>query len=154
MIAYPRELPYPQLDTLNYKQRKNILETEMASGYARRRPINQSVPTIMTATWKLSANKAVIFEAFVAKGLNVLSPFLLKIPTPRGLVEHEVRFKTSPFESYKPLENDKWQYQANIEVRRYQIASEEQAATAMARPNDFEGFVGEVSTLINSFVES
>ena len=151
MIAYPRELPYPQLDTLNYKQRKNILETEMASGYARRRRISQSVPTIMTATWKLSANKAVIFEAFVAKGLNVLSPFLLKIPTPSGLVEHEVCFKTSPFESYKPLENDKWQYQADIEIKHYQSASEEQAVNELLKPETIKQFADELDTAVKQY---
>jgi len=98
----------------------------------------------MAATWKLEANKAVIFEAFVDKSLNLLSPFLLKIPTPSGLIDHEVRFKTSPFDSYKPLEHGRWQYQAQIEVKRYKTATEEQAVTELLKPKTVRDFVFEL----------
>lgn len=77
----------------------------------------------------------------------------MKIPTPRGLVEHQVRFMKSPLENYKPLGAGKWQYQANIEVKRYQKPNEEQTVNTVLKPNTFEEFVNGVSDALDTYQE-
>ncbi|MBI68753.1 MAG: hypothetical protein CMJ38_01795 [Phycisphaerae bacterium] len=151
MIEYPKILKYPILSSTSFKQQSNTLRTEMGSGRARQRQLYDSVPTMMAATWRLSRNQANVFEGFVE--IVGATWFLMKVLTPRGLVDHQVRFIKSPFENFKPLGSGRWEYQTSIEIRKYTVATEEQAAISALRPNTLSDFVGSISNSVNNYLE-
>ena len=151
MIEYPKSLKYPLLSSTSFQQQSNILRTEMGSGRARQRQLFDSVPTIMSATWKLPRRQAVIFEGFCTNDINVTEWFLMDIPTPRGLLQHQVRFTKSPFENYKLLGSGKWQYQAQIEIKTYQKPNEEEVIKQVLKPYSLEDFVNRVKAALNSY---
>lgn len=149
MIKYPTGLKYPLLSSTSFKQQSNILRTEMGSGRARQRQLYQSVPTMMAATWRLSRNQANIFEGFIeAVGTTW---FLMKVLTPRGLVDHQVRFTKSPLENFKPLGSGRWEYQTSIEIRKYTVATEEQGVNLLLKPRSLEEFVAGVNSALASY---
>ena len=151
MIKYPSLLPLPLLSSTSFKQQSNILRTEMNSGRARQRRRFLSVPTTMAATFQISKSNAIILESFYENELKENEWFLMKIPTPLGLTEHEVRFINSPMENYKPLGAKRWSYQANIEVKKRTLPTVEQAAAASVSPNTIETFVRGVTDAVNSY---
>lgn len=151
MIKYPTGLKYPLLSSTSFKQQSNILRTEMGSGRARQRQLYQSVPTMMAATWRLSRNQANIFEGFI----GAVGPtwFLMKVLTPRGLVDHQVRFTKSPLENFKPLGSGRWEYQAPIEIKKYIKATEEKATESLIKPHTISSFVSSTSNSISNYLE-
>lgn len=153
MIKYPTGLKYPLLSSTSFKQQSNILRTEMGSGRARQRQLYDSVPTMMAATWRLSRNQANMLESFYTHDLNATAWFLMKILTPRGLVDHQVRFVKSPLENFKPLGSGRWEYQTNVEIKKYISASEEQAANSLVKPHTVSSFVSSISNSINNYLE-
>lgn len=153
MIKYPTGLKYPLLSSTSFKQQSNILRTEMGSGRARQRQLYDSVPTMMAATWRLSRNQANMLESFYIHELNATAWFLMKILTPRGLVEHQVRFVKSPLENFKPLGSGRWEYQTNVEIKKYISATEEQAVASALAPKDLEQFVNGVSDALYTYQE-
>lgn len=153
MIKYPTGLKYPLLSSTSFKQQSNILRTEMGSGRARQRKLYDSVPTMMAATWRLSRNQANILEGFVKDTLNETAWFLMKVLTPRGLITHQVRFTKSPFENYKPLGSGRWEYQAQIEIKKYIGPTEEQMVTSLLKPTSYEEFTDSVESSINKYLE-
>ncbi|WP_350635637.1 hypothetical protein [Pseudoalteromonas sp. GW168-MNA-CIBAN-0100] len=153
MIKYPSILPFPLLSSTSFKQQSNILRTEMNSGRARQRRRFLSVPTTMAATWQLSKTMATSFEGFYENSLKDNEWFLMKIPTPQGLVEHEVRFVNSPMENYKPIGSGRWNYQANIEVKKREPVSEEIMTKNLLLPKTLEQFVYSIEAAIKSYEE-
>lgn len=153
MIKYPSILPLPLLSSTSFKQQSNILRTEMSSGRARQRRRFLSVPTTMAATWRLSSGLATAFEGFYEHGLKENEWFLMGIPTPQGMTEHEVRFINSPMEGYKKLGAGKWSYQANIEIKKRRKPSEESATAAALQPNTFDQLVNGVSAALDTYQE-
>jgi len=153
VIKYPTGLKYPLLSSTSFKQQSNILRTEMGSGRARQRQLYQSVPTMMAATWRLSRNQANMLESFYIHDLNATAWFLMKILTPRGLVDHQVRFVKSPFENFKPLGSGRWEYQTTIEIKELITANEEQAVTSALKPNTLEEFVLSLRNALNKYQE-
>lgn len=153
MIKYPTGLKHPLLSSTSFKQQSNILRTEMGSGRARQRKLYDSVPTIMSATWKLSRTQADIFEFFIEESLEENDWFLMDILTPRGLIKHQVRFFKSPLENFKPLGSGKWQYQADLEIKKYTTANEEQAVSSILKPNTLADFVNGVKDALNIYQE-
>lgn len=153
MIKYPSILPLPLLSGTSFKQQSNILRTEMSSGRARQRRRFLSVPTTMPATWQLSSRMAVVFEGFFEHGLKENEWFLMNIPTPQGLVEHEVRFINSPMENYKPLGAARWSYQANVEIKKRENPSEEVAINQALSPDNLSKFVDSISNALNKYQE-
>lgn len=151
MIKYPSILPYPLLSSTSFKQQSNTLRTEMNSGRARQRRRFLSVPTTMPATWRLSSTLATVFEGFYEHDLKANEWFLMDIPTPQGMIEHEVRFINSPMESYKPLGAGKWSYQANIEIKKRQKPTEELAVSTVLHPNTLEQFVNGIANAIENY---
>lgn len=153
MIKYPSILPFPLLSSTSFKQQSNILRTEMNSGRARQRRRFLSVPTTMAATWRLSNRMAVIFEGFYEHGLKDNEWFLLFIPTPQGLVEHEARFINSPMENHKPLGAGRWSYQASIEMKAREKPSEEVVVNQALSPDNLNKFVDSISNALNKYQE-
>lgn len=153
MIKYPTGLKYPLLSSTSFKQQSNILRTEMGSGRARQRQLYDSVPTMMAATWRLSRNQANMLESFYIHDLNATAWFLMKILTPRGLVDHQVRFVKSPLGNYKPLGSGRWEYQTNVEIKEYIKPTEEQAVSSALRPNTLNDFVLGVENTLKIYQE-
>lgn len=153
MIKYPSILPYPLLSSTSFKQQSNILRTEMNSGRARQRRRFLSVPTTMPATWRLSSRLATVFEGFYEHDLKDNEWFLMDIPTPQGMIEHEVRFINSPMESCKPLGAGRWSYQANIEIKNRNKPDELETASAAVSPSTLAQFVNGVENTLNSYEE-
>lgn len=108
----------------------------------------------MPATWKLSSIKATVFEGFFEHELKENEWFLMDIPTPKGMVQHEVRFINSPMESYKPLGAGRWSYQANIELKKRNKISEEDTTAAALQPNTLEQLVDSLSDALNTYQEN
>lgn len=154
MIKYPSILPYPLLSSTSFKQQSNTLRTEMNSGRARQRRRFLSIPTTMSATWRLSSRLATVFEGFYEHDLKANEWFLMDVPTPQGMIEHEVRFINSPMESYKPLGADKWSYQANIEIKKREKPSEEEALNQALNPLTASTFTEFVINSINKYLEN
>lgn len=154
MIKYPSSLPLPRLKDAAYKRQSNILRTEMSTGRARQRRKHLSVPTLMEATWRLRKDEATVFEGFVDHGVNLIDWFLMDILTPRGVVKHQVRFMKDPLENMKPISALVWQYQAQIEMKEYKAASEEEAVEKALAPNTFEEFVNGVESALSTYQES
>jgi hypothetical protein len=125
----------------------------MNSGRARQRRRFLSVPTTMAATWRLSTRMAAVFEGFYKNDLIGNEWFLLKIPTPQGLVEHEARFINSPMESYKPLGAGRWSYQANVEIKERQSISEELMVNQALYPLTVNAFIVSVTNSMNKYLE-
>lgn len=154
MINYPSSLPLPRLKDAAYKRQPNILRTEMSTGRARQRRKHLSVPTHMEATWRLRKDEATVFEGFVDHGVNLIDWFLMDILTPRGVVKHQVRFMKDPLENMKPISALVWQYQAQIEMKEYKAASEEEAVAKALAPNTFDEFVNGVESALSTYQES
>lgn len=154
MINYPSSLPLPRLKDAAYKRQPNILRTEMSTGRARQRRKHLSVPTHMEATWRLRKDEATVFEGFVDHGVNLIDWFLMDILTPRGVVKHQVRFMKDPLENMKPISALVWQYQAQIEMKEYKAASEEEAVAKALVPNTFEEFVNGVESALSTYQEN
>ena len=105
----------------------------------------------MPATWRLSSRLATVFEGFYEHDLKDNEWFLMDIPTPQGMIEHEVRFINSPMEGYKPLGAGKWSYQANIEIKKRQKPSNIETANAAVSPSDLDQFVENITSALNSY---
>lgn len=117
MIKYPSILPLPLLSSTSVKQQSNVLRTEMSSGRARQRQRYISTPKFLSARWVFKKNQAKLFEGFLEYEVKKNNWFLLKTPSPAGLIETEVRFVNSPLENYKPMGKKSWVYEAQIEIR-------------------------------------
>ena len=151
MVNYPLTLPLPRLKEVSYKRQSNILRTEMSSGRARQRRRFLSVPTFMEATWRLRKDEAVIFEGFVDQGVQLTGWFLMDILTPKGVVKHQVRFVKDPLENFKPISALVWQYQAQVEIKEYKAASEEEMVQQLLKPNSLNDFVNGVNEALNNY---
>ena len=151
MVNYPLTLPLPRLKEVSYKRQSNILRTEMGSGRARQRRRFLSVPTFMEATWRLRKDEAVIFEGFVDQGVQLTGWFLMDILTPKGVVKHQVRFVKDPLENFKPISALVWQYQAQVEIKEYKAASEEEMVQQLLKPNSLNDFVNGVNEALNNY---
>ncbi|MBB31917.1 MAG: hypothetical protein CME25_23815 [Gemmatimonadetes bacterium] len=108
----------------------------------------------MEATWRLRKDEATVFEGFVDHGVNLIDWFLMDILTPRGVVKHQVRFMKDPLENFKPISALVWQYQAQIEMKEYKAASEEEAAINALAPNTLEEFVNGVESALSTYQEN
>ncbi|WP_283709820.1 hypothetical protein [Pseudoalteromonas prydzensis] len=153
MVNYPLSLPLPRLKEVSYKRQSNILRTEMSSGRARQRRRFLSVPTFMEATWRFRKDEAVSFEGFVDHGVQLTGWFLMDILTPKGVVKHQVRFVKEPLENFKPISALVWQYQAQVEIKEYKAASEEEAVNSTLAPQTLEQFVNGVENALSTYQE-
>jgi hypothetical protein len=154
LIKFPSNLPAPLLSDHSLKQQSNLLRTKMDSGHSRVRRRFKSVPTVNKASWLLKNADAAVFEGFIEHALHGASVwFLMDVLTPLGIVEHEVRFITSPMEDYKALNALWWQYKAKIEINQRQIISEEQTADALLNPNNSTQFINGVNNAVDSYQE-
>ncbi|MBG9991604.1 hypothetical protein [Pseudoalteromonas sp. NZS37] len=151
LIKYPKDLKLPLVSSHRLSQNSNLLRTDMASGRARQRKRFQSVPTTMSATWKLNPYQAQLLEGFVTHGVNdAVNWFLMPIRTPQGLIEHEVRFIKSPLESCT-YNGGFWNYSANIEIKQRQVVSEEATANRLLEPNTIGQFVNGIANAIENY---
>ena len=105
----------------------------------------------MPATWRLSSTLATVFEGFYEHDLKGNEWFLMDIPTPQGMIEHEVRFINSPMESYKPLGAGKWSYQANIEIKKRVKVTEEEMVESSFSPSSFQNFINGFTKALRSY---
>ncbi|MBB1292203.1 hypothetical protein [Pseudoalteromonas sp. SR41-4] len=153
MVNYPLSLPLPRLKEVSYKRQSNILRTEMSSGRARQRRRFLSVPTFMEATWRFKKDEAVAFEGFVDHGVQLTGWFLMDILTPKGVVKHQVRFVKDPLENFKPISALVWQYQAQVEVKEYKAASEEEMVAQLLAPLTYEQYCDSIQESINNYLE-
>jgi len=153
MVNYPLTLPLPRLKEVSYKRQSNILRTEMGSGRARQRRRFLSVPTFMEATWRFRKDEAVAFEGFVDHGVQLTGWFLMDILTPKGVVKHQVRFVKDPLENFKPISALVWQYQAQVEVKEYKAASEEEMVKNLLAPQTYEQFCDSIQESLNNYLE-
>ncbi|WP_105215690.1 hypothetical protein [Pseudoalteromonas sp. T1lg22] len=153
LISYPKDLKLPLLSSHGLAQKPNLLRTEMSSGRARQRKRFQSVPTILSASWKLNPYQAQLFEGFVTHGTgDAVNWFVMPLLTPQGVVEHEVRFIQSPLESCS-FSGGFWNYSANIEIKKRQVISEEVTATQLLAPNSIQQFVDGISAALDTYQE-
>ncbi|NRA56234.1 MAG: hypothetical protein HRU23_18995 [Gammaproteobacteria bacterium] len=154
MLNYPDSLPSPLLKPLSFKRQSNVLRTKMDSGQARVRRRFKSVPTSMTATWRCKSTDAAVFEGFITHALHDGSAwFTMNILTPLGLVQHEVRFITSPMENYQPISAIWWQYKAQIEIKHRLVISEQKTADSILSPNTAQQFSDGIKAAIESYQE-
>ncbi|MBE0379173.1 hypothetical protein [Pseudoalteromonas prydzensis] len=154
LVRYPKDLKLPLVSSHQLSQNSNLLRTNMASGRARQRKRFQSVPTTMSATWKLNKYQAQILEGFVTHGVNdAVNWFLMPVRTPEGLIEHEVRFKQSPLESVS-FNGGFWNYSANIEIKKRQVVSEEGMVNLLLEPSTYDEYVQSVTDSVNNYLEN
>lgn len=147
-------MPSPLLSTHSLKQQSNLLRTKMDSGHTRVRRRFQSVPTIMAASWLCKAEEAAVFEGFITYALHGgVSWFLMGVLTPLGMVDHEVRFITSPLEECKPISALWWEYKAKIEIKQRAVISEEKNAEAVLAPNTTTQFIDGIRDAVESYQE-
>ena len=153
LVKYPKDLKLPLVSSHRLSQNSNLLRTDMASGRARQRKRFQSVPTTMGATWKLNKYQAQILEGFVTHGVNdAVNWFLMPVRTPEGVIEHEVRFIQSPLESCT-YNGGFWNYSANIEIKKRQVASEAQMIEQLLSPLTQSEFTVSVTNSMNNYLE-
>lgn len=153
LINYPKGLRLPLLSSYGLSQNSNLLRTQMASGSARVRQRFHSVPTVMAASWKLNKDQASILEGFVTHGLsNAVNWFVMPVLTPQGLIEHDARFIKNPLESCS-FNGGFWTYNANIEIKKRQVISEEVLVKHMMSPYTPELFVQSVRISLNNYLE-
>jgi hypothetical protein len=154
LIKFPSNLPAPLLSDHSLKQQSNLLRTKMDSGHARVRRRFKSVPTVMGTTWHCNKNDALGLEWFVTHQLNwATAYFVMGILTPNGIIEHEVRFITSPLEEYKPIGGGWWEYKAQIEIKHRVILDEQQTVEAIFAPNTPTQFTDGVKAAVDSYQE-
>ncbi|WP_024590491.1 MULTISPECIES: hypothetical protein [unclassified Pseudoalteromonas] len=153
LVKYPKDLKLPLVSSHRLSQNSNLLRTDMASGRARQRKRFQSVPSTMSATWKLNPYQAQLLEGFVTHGVNdAANWFLMPVLTPQGLIEHEVRFIKSPLESCT-YNGGFWNYSANIEIKKRQVVSEEATVNQLLAPNTAEQFINGVANALDIYQE-
>lgn len=114
-LSYPAELPMPQRSGYGFEPVNQIRRTEMQSGRARQRVEFTSVPTFATLTWVCTQLQAQYFEAWTLQVAGA-GWFTMKLSTPLGLTDHEVRFAESP-RGPMPFAPGHWTYSARVEVR-------------------------------------
>lgn len=153
LVNYPKGLRLPLLSSYGLSQNSNLLRTQMASGSARVRQRFHSVPTVMTASWKLNKDQASILEGFVTHGIsNAVNWFVMPVLTPQGLIEHDARFIKNPLESCA-FNGGFWTYNANIEIKKRQVISEKVTVNGLLSPNTIEQFVNGVSNALDTYQE-
>lgn len=127
-MNFPSLLPLPQLATHRYDHPNTILRTEMDSGYARQRQRFQNPPTPMKASWKLNSDQLAVFEGWlmhlVAGGT---AWFTMKVKTPLGLLDHQVRFVKPPT-GVRPLSGNLWEISADVEIKDRAVLDAEMSA--------------------------
>lgn len=152
LASYPANLPRPLLDGYGLARQGEFLRSTLDTGRAAQRERFKAVPTELTATFRLTASEAQQLETFIESSLHGgVAPFLLDVLIPAGAVSHQVRFISDPREDCKPLDPMRWEYRAQIEVRRLQTLTEEQTATALVAPNTIEDFVTGVDDAVRSY---
>ena len=105
----------------------------------------------MAATWRLKKSESIILEGFYENYLENNEWFLMNITTPKGLIEHEVRFINSPMENYKPLGAGKWSYQANVEIKKRVKVTEEEMVESSFSPSSFQNFINGFTKALRSY---
>lgn len=115
-IQYPKGLPLPLRANYRFTPTNNIVRTSMDSGRARQRVEFENVPSIATMGFIFNEVQARLFESWayqVAKG----SWFFIRLLTPMGFDEVEVRFTKTP-DGGQLLGQFLWQYDCEVEVRK------------------------------------
>lgn len=115
MIELPKELPLPLISGYGFESTNNILRTEMESGRARQRISFTKVPTTNNLKWYFNAMEAQLFEAWAIQVAKA-QWFTMKLKTPLGLLDYEVRFTESPIGPVLVGVNG-WQYSARVELK-------------------------------------
>lgn len=153
MVSYPCLLPLPLLATHQVNQISNIVSTQMQSGYKRTRRKFESVPSIMTATWRLKPELAAFFEGWIESALlGGVAQFQMPVELPNGLKSCDVRFLKDPRESAKKMACV-WEYSATIEIKDRKINNECEIVEFALAPNTLEQFVIGVENALSSYQE-
>ena len=97
----------------------------MASGRAKQRPMNKTVPTMVPVTFVLTEEQAQIFEAWFTYEINYGTAwFNCRLDSPMGLRPYECRF-TEMYEGPTRLGLRHWRYDAEFELIERPIISED-----------------------------
>lgn len=149
--VFPDSLPFPLLASTTFKQASNILRSELDTGTANQLRRGFILPTKMAASWQLNLVQAAIFERFYEYDLKENEWFSIKIPTPLGLILHDVRFVGSPMDNYKLINSFTLLYECTIEIKERILPTEIQMAEASIMPSTLEDFVNGIACAINSY---
>ncbi|MCL1126705.1 hypothetical protein [Shewanella surugensis] len=146
LIDWPvKTFGLPQLNSYTLKRQPNILRTPMASGHARQRRINNSVPTKMTAQWLLNLDKRNDFIGFIDYALSGGNTwFNLPIKVGDQLIDHECRFTTHPADDETPTLNHII-FKSVIEIRKAYRSPDEAIVTSILSPMTIDDFVAGAS---------
>lgn len=116
MVRYPKELPLPLVASRRNKITERLIRTDMKSGLARQRRAFEVTPTIVSATFTLIGNEALVFEFFVRDAINAGADwFIMPLRFPDGLSDRRVRFAETHSGS-DPIGPNIWRVKAELEV--------------------------------------
>lgn len=93
--VYPEGLPCPLRENYGFTPVNNIRRTSMDSGRARQRVEFRNVPAMVSLQWIMSAQQAMLFEAWAAQVVGA-GWFTMTLLTPLGFEDQEVRFTETP----------------------------------------------------------
>lgn len=122
MIAFPKGLPLALRSGYGFEPTNNIIRTDMESGRARQRIAFTKVPTSNNLSWIFDTNQAQLFEAWAIQVAKA-QWFTMKLKTPLGLLDYEVRFTESPTGPVL-VGLDSWQYTARVELKERPVLEE------------------------------
>ena len=153
LAIYPLSLTAPVLSAYALKQEVNLLRPKMNSGHVEARRRFKSAPTFMSLSWSMKKDEAILFEDFISNELNEGSSwFLMDILTPLGMIEHHVRFVTSPLEDYKLVSSTVWSYTAQAEIKKRVIIDKDITALILSvnySPDLWAGILASLSLMVN-----
>ena len=154
LLIWP-DCPYwqPLLTPYTLKRTANLLRTQMASGRARQRRINLSVPTIMTAEWVMPNQYRNDFIGFVDYGLSGGAvSFVMPVKVGNQLMNHQCRFISHPADDEKP-DGMNIRFKAKIEIRQLYKAPAEKVVADLLAPGTLKEFVTD-SDMNQYYIES
>jgi hypothetical protein len=123
-IDFPSQLPTPQRANYGLRPVATFARTTMASGRAKQRPMNKTVPTMVPVTFVLTESQAQIFEAWFNYEINYGTAwFNCRLDSPMGLQPYECRF-AKMYEGPTRLGLRHWRYDAEVEIFERPIFSE------------------------------
>lgn len=122
---FPSYLPTPLRNGYGLKAAPTFARTSMASGRAKQRPVNTSVPTMVPVAFLLTQEQAQLFEAWFNYEISYGTEwFNCQLDSPMGLRPYECRF-TGMYEGPKLRGLRHWEYSAELEIRERPVLTEE-----------------------------
>ena len=122
-IYFPKNLPYPTVESYSVQPNEAIVRTDMESGPARQRRRYTQTPSKISVRWIMNREQFSLFEAWYKYHAKEGAEwFYITLLGGLGLLEQEARF-TKQFEA-KLLNGYLWEITSELEIRDRSTLSE------------------------------